>query len=229
MGVRPGGLCADAFDRGRGGGSGHTPRPARAVERSRACPGRYSNILQCPGSGRSLVLSRPESESNPCDTIPSIICLDNAEVHVNVIGPTKDDERALVANVINAPWLAGQVEERARAFAIAHLVPAHLAEVKRRRLAEIDKVEREVRARRSRRRGENARRTREYRARLARGLRIVPLHIRNTEIDGLIECRLLVPERRDDPAEVAAAVGRLFDCITPTAWKWLLDRAARKG
>ncbi len=39
------------------------------------------------------------------------------------------------------------MEERARAFAIAHLVPAHLAEVKRRRLAEIDKVEREVRAR----------------------------------------------------------------------------------
>ena len=33
------------------------------------------------------------------------------------------------------------------AYAIANLVPDHLAEVKRRRLAEIDKVEREVRAR----------------------------------------------------------------------------------
>ena len=48
---------------------------------------------------------------------------------------------------ITAPWLAGGVEERALGYAIANLVPEHLAEVKTRRLAEIDKVEREVRAR----------------------------------------------------------------------------------
>jgi len=49
--------------------------------------------------------------------------------------------------VIAAPWLAQPVEDRALAYAIASLVPDHLAEVKRRRLAEIDKVDREVRAR----------------------------------------------------------------------------------
>ena len=61
--------------------------------------------------------------------------------------PITPDERALVADQINAPWLSGHVEDRALAYAIANLVPDHLTEVKRRRLAEIDKVEREVRAR----------------------------------------------------------------------------------
>ena len=61
--------------------------------------------------------------------------------------PITEDERALVADIIAAPWIADGVEQRALGHAIAHLVPAHLAEVKRRRLAEIDKVEREVRAR----------------------------------------------------------------------------------
>ena len=44
-------------------------------------------------------------------------------------------------------WLADGVEERALGYAISKLVPAHLGEVKKRRLAEVDKVEREVRAR----------------------------------------------------------------------------------
>ena len=61
--------------------------------------------------------------------------------------PITPEERALVANEIIAPWLSGHVENRALGHAISHLVPHHLAEVKRRRLAEIDKVEREVRAR----------------------------------------------------------------------------------
>ena len=61
--------------------------------------------------------------------------------------PITPDERALVAAQIEAPWLSGHVEDRALAYAIATLVPHHLAEVKRRRVAEIDKVEREVRAR----------------------------------------------------------------------------------
>jgi hypothetical protein len=52
-----------------------------------------------------------------------------------------------VPDIIAAPWLAGQVEERAMAYAISSLVPNHLAEVRTRRLSEIDKVEREVRAR----------------------------------------------------------------------------------
>lgn len=61
--------------------------------------------------------------------------------------PITGEERAAVANDINAPWLAGDVEERALGHAIANLVPEHLAEVKNRKLAQIEKVEREVRAR----------------------------------------------------------------------------------
>ena len=61
--------------------------------------------------------------------------------------PTKPEEKAAVASFATAPWLAGQVEQRAMGYAIANVVPQHLAEVKQRRLSEIDKVEREVRAR----------------------------------------------------------------------------------
>ena len=61
--------------------------------------------------------------------------------------PVTAEERSAVAEVFAAPWLSQRVEDRALAYAIASLVPDHLAEVKRRRIAEIDKVEREVRAR----------------------------------------------------------------------------------
>ena len=61
--------------------------------------------------------------------------------------PITAEERSAVEDVIVAPWLSQAVEDRALGYAIANLVPNHLAEVKRRRLAEIDKVEREVRAR----------------------------------------------------------------------------------
>jgi hypothetical protein len=61
--------------------------------------------------------------------------------------PITAEERARVSDALTAPWLAGGVEDRALGYAIANLVPAHLAEVRTRRLAEIDKVEREVRAR----------------------------------------------------------------------------------
>lgn len=64
--------------------------------------------------------------------------------------PATAEERTLIDDVISAPWLAGGLEQRALGYAIAALVPAHLAEVKGRRQAEIDKVEREVRARLSR-------------------------------------------------------------------------------
>ena len=64
--------------------------------------------------------------------------------------PVTAEERPALAPVIAAPWLSEGVEERALGHAIAALVPAHLAEVKGRRLAEIDKVERQVRARLSR-------------------------------------------------------------------------------
>src|SRR5713101_3227828 len=61
--------------------------------------------------------------------------------------PITQEERALVDDAITAPWLSQGVENRALGYAIATLVPEHLAEVKQRRLGEIDKVEREVRAR----------------------------------------------------------------------------------
>src|SRR5208337_1777555 len=60
---------------------------------------------------------------------------------------TRPEEKTATAPFAAAPWLAGQVEQRAMGYAIANVVPQHLAEVKQRRLSEIDKVEREVRAR----------------------------------------------------------------------------------
>ena len=61
--------------------------------------------------------------------------------------PITAEERALVADAVDAPWLSGHVESRALGYAIQSLVPQHLDEVKTRRIVEIDKVEREVRAR----------------------------------------------------------------------------------
>jgi superfamily II DNA or RNA helicase len=61
--------------------------------------------------------------------------------------PIAAEERALVADTVAAPWLSGNVEGRALGYAIQSLVPQHLDEVKTRRVLEIDKVEREVRAR----------------------------------------------------------------------------------
>jgi len=56
-------------------------------------------------------------------------------------------ERLVVADAIAAPWLSRNVETRALGYAVRELVPEHLAEIKTRRIVEIDKVEREVRAR----------------------------------------------------------------------------------
>jgi Domain of unknown function (DUF3883) len=61
--------------------------------------------------------------------------------------PITADERALVADAILAPWLSQEVESRALGYAIQSLVPQHLEEVRTRRIVEIDKIEREVRAR----------------------------------------------------------------------------------
>lgn len=61
--------------------------------------------------------------------------------------PITAEERVAVIDALNAPWLSGNVENQALGYAIRSLVPEHLAEVRGRRIAEIDKVEREVRAR----------------------------------------------------------------------------------
>jgi hypothetical protein len=61
--------------------------------------------------------------------------------------PITPEERVAVADAIVAPWLSGNVEAQALGYAVRSLVPDHLNEVRTRRIAEIDKVEREVRAR----------------------------------------------------------------------------------
>ncbi|WOS64269.1 helicase-related protein [Sinorhizobium fredii] len=61
--------------------------------------------------------------------------------------PITLEERATIADAITAPWLSGNVERDALAYAVRSLVPEHLNEVRIRRIAEVDKIEREVRAR----------------------------------------------------------------------------------
>ena len=57
---------------------------------------------------------------------------------------TEAERRALGAEVLAAPWLASGLDRLAESYAIAELAPAHLAEVRARRLAEIDKEEDQV-------------------------------------------------------------------------------------
>jgi hypothetical protein len=59
----------------------------------------------------------------------------------------KPDETEAAHKLLEAGWLKGDIEKMAMHFAIAHLVPEHLRETRERRLAEIDRVEGEVRAR----------------------------------------------------------------------------------
>lgn len=61
--------------------------------------------------------------------------------------PITAEERLVVADAVSAPWLSKNVEAQALGYAVRELVPEHLAEIRTRRIAEIDKVEREVRAR----------------------------------------------------------------------------------
>jgi hypothetical protein len=61
--------------------------------------------------------------------------------------PITDEERAVIVPSLQASWLSGDLERQAFSFAIQHIVPAHLQDVRERRLGEIEKVEREVRAR----------------------------------------------------------------------------------
>ena len=61
--------------------------------------------------------------------------------------PITAGERLAVTDAISAPWLSDNVETQALGYAVRTLVPEHLAELRARRIAEIDKVEREVRAR----------------------------------------------------------------------------------
>jgi hypothetical protein len=61
--------------------------------------------------------------------------------------PILDKERAAVAEHLSATWLTQDLEGRVMAYAIANIVPAHVEEVRARRLPEIAKVENEVQGR----------------------------------------------------------------------------------
>ena len=66
--------------------------------------------------------------------------------HLN-LRPTRPEEAGLLDDPATETWLRGDLERTAAEFATVELGRAHVAEVKARRLPEIEKVEREVRAR----------------------------------------------------------------------------------
>jgi hypothetical protein len=61
--------------------------------------------------------------------------------------PATQDEIDLVEDVLTEPWLTSELEKSAVSYATVELAQRHVSEVKARRLPEVDKVEREVRAR----------------------------------------------------------------------------------
>lgn len=61
--------------------------------------------------------------------------------------PVTDDERERLSEALEAPWLAGGIEQRVMDHAIQHIIPAHVEEVRARREREIEKVEQQVRER----------------------------------------------------------------------------------
>jgi superfamily II DNA or RNA helicase len=61
--------------------------------------------------------------------------------------PVTDEEREAIGEQLNAEWLIGDIESRVMGYAIEHIIPRHVEDVRTRRLPEIDKVEVEVTAR----------------------------------------------------------------------------------
>jgi SNF2 family DNA or RNA helicase len=61
--------------------------------------------------------------------------------------PLQPDETDAAHRLLEADWLKEDIEKMAMHFAIAQLVPQHLTETRERRLAEVDRVEGEVKAR----------------------------------------------------------------------------------
>lgn len=66
--------------------------------------------------------------------------------HLNLRAATLE-EIASIQTEISAPWLSADLEKRVVQYATIELAQAHVAEVRERRLPEIDKVEHEVKAR----------------------------------------------------------------------------------
>ena len=61
--------------------------------------------------------------------------------------PLREEERPLLGEMLDAPWLRQDMEATVTGYAIHSLVPQHVGEVRKQRLPLIDKVEREVEAR----------------------------------------------------------------------------------
>jgi superfamily II DNA or RNA helicase len=61
--------------------------------------------------------------------------------------PIRPEERGAVADRLSADWLTRNLEAAVMAHAVMHMVPAHVGEVRARRLPEIAKIEAEVQAR----------------------------------------------------------------------------------
>ena len=66
--------------------------------------------------------------------------------HLN-LRPAKAEEIELVHNLLDEAWLTTELEKTAIRFATVEMAQGHVAEVKARRLPEIEKVEQEVRSR----------------------------------------------------------------------------------
>ena len=66
--------------------------------------------------------------------------------HLNLRCITRE-EAAMMQDELSAAWLQGEIEERIKAFAVIELAKEHLEEVRKRRLPEIDRIEREVKKR----------------------------------------------------------------------------------
>ena len=71
---------------------------------------------------------------------------------------------------------------------------------------------------------ERMRRSRDLRK---KGQRIIPATIKDTEVDGMVNCLLLDPNNRGDPAAIGDALGRLLDAIPPATWPTFLGSVRR--
>jgi superfamily II DNA or RNA helicase len=100
--------------------------------------------------GRTTATGRPHiiSERLQFAAIDRAGNANNAGIapHLN-LRPAKAEETALVEDLLNEEWLRTDLEKTAVRFATVELAQSHVADVKARRLPEIDKVEQEVRAR----------------------------------------------------------------------------------
>ena len=100
--------------------------------------------------GRSTAIGKPHiiSERLQFAAIDRDGSATNAGIapHLN-LRPAKPDEVELVDDLLNEDWLRTDLEKTAVRFATVELAQSHVADVKARRLPEIDKVEQEVRSR----------------------------------------------------------------------------------